>query len=187
MTYVNCPHCGATLSVPEEYKNDKRLHCSQCNQNFENDKNILWKAPKVKPKPTPNQKNAPSEELSLKGKIITTIVIFIIAFIAYGACEGGGIKVDGKTVYVVTENYYAPATEAAAKRMVNSAVENQHDAIGFLETMYENEREGEMTHLFEGEKVVVVKEVSTGYKVRKLSDFTTAIIPNKTYLREENR
>ena len=48
MTYVNCPHCGATLSVPEEYKNDKRLHCSQCNQNFENDKNIYCCPVKLK-------------------------------------------------------------------------------------------------------------------------------------------
>lgn len=47
MTCVKCPHCGANLSVPEEFKNDKQLHCSQCNQNFDNNKE------KEKPKKTP--------------------------------------------------------------------------------------------------------------------------------------
>ena len=86
MIYTKCPNCGATLSVPEEYKDDRLLHCSQCNQNFENDRNFLWKDKNEKPKRTPKHNNQ-SEELSLKGKIVSTIVIFIIAFIAYGTCE----------------------------------------------------------------------------------------------------
>ena len=37
MSYIlKCPYCGATLEVPDEYKNDKRLHCSLCNKDFDN-------------------------------------------------------------------------------------------------------------------------------------------------------
>lgn len=96
MIHVKCPHCGSTLSVPEEYKNDKQLHCGVCNQNFKN----TYTPPKTKRSQSSFNNNATrhtskKQEFSLKGKLITTAIIFFLIFIGYGACEDGedgGVK-----------------------------------------------------------------------------------------------
>lgn len=36
MLHIVCPKCEATLSINNEYINDKQLHCSVCNKNFNN-------------------------------------------------------------------------------------------------------------------------------------------------------
>lgn len=96
MIYIKCPHCKATLSVPDEYKTDKRLHCSKCNNDFDNmykpkannfQKNIKpVQFSNVYESETGNNKQNNKYEFSLKGKIITTIIIFALAIWGYNAC-----------------------------------------------------------------------------------------------------
>ena len=102
MIYIKCPHCGATLSVPEEYKNDKRLHCSKCEQNFDNtytppEKEQLKKSSKTtvsKQTGTNYGQQSNNQELSWKGKILITIIIFIVYSICYITCDGNNADYD---------------------------------------------------------------------------------------------
>lgn len=150
MIYTKCPNCGATLSVPDEYKNDKQLHCSQCNQNFENKKNFLWKAPTEKFKPVPKRNEQP-EELSLKGKIITTIVIFIIVFFAYGACEnlsGDTLQIGDRVI--VTEGTWG-TYDKDNDELVNSAMAG--DSYG----VYEQVKMGRAKYIREGTQGKIIQ------------------------------
>lgn len=182
MIRVKCPHCGAVLSVPEEYKYDKQLHCGICNQNF----NYTYTPPKKRTSETSSFNQNNNNELSLKGKIITTIVIFALCFWGYGACQNlskNRIQDDGKTVYVVIRDIVAPAAEEDFKKFMKGAANNEHDEIGM--TAYMLNHDISMTALSAGDRVVVVRHVFGTYKVRRLSDYSTAIVPNGDCLRKE--
>lgn len=187
--YIKCPHCGATLSLPEEFKSDKQLHCSKCNQNFENtlDKqkiiqadvdNSTSKSPSRK-----RRRKRGSIEIGTKGKIIISIIILALYSWWYLASQDS-IKTDGQTIYTITHDIYAPTTEEAAKNFIHSAIENRDDEIAKLEYML---RTGShcMISISQGDRVIVLKKVPSGYKIRRLSDYQTAIVPNEKYLKQE--
>ena len=109
-------------------------------------------------------------------------MIVVISSIAYITEGGERIKADGTTVYTITEDIYAPSTEAAAKAMINSMVRNGNDPVSSLEHIYNND--ADFTHVFENDKVVVIKKISSGYLIRKLRDYQTAVVPNDSYLKE---
>lgn len=194
--YTKCPHCGAILALPEEFQNDKQLHCSKCDRNFENTHDQQEAAQvQYSNKNSQNAANGQSnsvrkkrkrkrgsKEMGIKGKIITTITLLIL-ILWWQRYSQGNIKTDGHTIYTITQDIYAPTTEEAAKNYIHSAIDNQNDPVGQFEYMYNNSNS--MTHMFQGDRVVVVKETSSGYKIRRLSDYQTAIVPNEKYLEQE--
>ena len=66
--------------------------------------------------------------------------------------------------------------------MINSMVRNGNDPVSSLEHIYNND--ADFTHVFENDKVVVIKKISSGYLIRKLRDYQTAVVPNDSYLKE---
>lgn len=177
MTYVNCPHCGATLSVPEEYKNDKRLHCSQCNQNFDNDKNILWKAPKEEPR-TSLKKNSQTgwTKQQKRGLWVLTFCVCIVLYHC-GAFESTSTDTPeiGDRVIVV-ENTWGTSdkdNDALGDAMVAG------DAFG----IYEQTSSGKAKHIWQGSHGKVIHGSWTQVQVR-FDDGTLYWIPTDAVKKE---
>lgn len=114
------------------------------------------------------------------GCLIFIIFIALVSAIAYFTDGGERIKADGKTEYIITKDIYAPTTEETAKSMINSMAKNGNDAISNFEYIYNND--ANFTHVHANEKVVVLRKVSSGYLIRKLRDYQTAVVPNDSYL-----
>ena len=161
---ILCPNCGSQLTLPRQFRNDYYLHCNICQQEFANPLKPIGKSENF---------------LKKKGCLIFIIFIVIISYITDG---GERIKADGTTVYTITEDIYAPSTEAAAKAMINSMARNGNDPISILEHVYNND--ADFTHVFANDKVVVIRKISSGYLIRKLRDLQTAVVPNDSYLKE---
>ena len=164
---IVCPHCGSRLTVSKELEKTYYLKCNICGGEFANPLNPIGKS---------------ENWLSKNGCLIFIIFIIVISAIAYITDGGERIKADGTTVYTITEDIYAPSTEAAAKAMINSMVRNGNDPISNLEHVYHND--ADFTHVFANDKVVVIRRISSGYLIRKLRDYQTAVVPNDSYLKE---
>jgi exopolysaccharide biosynthesis protein len=143
------------------------LRCNICQQEFANPLKPIGKSENF---------------LKKNGCLIFVIFLVIISAISYITDGGERIIADGTTVYTITKNIYAPSTEAAAKAMINSIARNGNDQISNLEYVYNNE--ADFTHVFSNDKVVVIRKTSSGYLIRKLRDYQTAVVPNDSYLKE---
>ena len=143
------------------------LRCNNCNQDFANPLTALGRG---------------ENYLKKYGCLLFIIIIAFVSVIAYFTDGGERIKADGKTEYVITKDIYAPSTEDAAKSMINSMARNGNDAVSNFEYIYNND--ASFTHVFANDKVVVLRKVSSGYLIRKLRDYQTAVVPNDSYLRE---
>jgi hypothetical protein len=164
---IQCPNCGSQLTLPRQFRTDYYLHCNICQQEFANPLKPMGKSENF---------------LKKNGCLIFIIFIVIISAIAYITDGGERIKADGTTVYTITKDIYAPSTEAAAKAMINSMARNGNDPISNLEHVYNND--ADFTHVFANDKVVVIRKISSGYLIRKLRDYQTAVVPNDSYLKE---
>ena len=189
MIYLKCPLCGATLSVPEEYKNDKQLHCSQCQQNFDNTpalyQQVQFKKIKKRKKGGQTLQDSSINKKSGGGSCCIWIIVLIVGgIISMFMDTTESIKIDGKTVYVITKDLYMPKSEKTAKDYTDAMYENRNDEFG--RTVYQLDHLDDMTLLHQGDEVVVIKgSFLHGYTVRKLSTYETAIVPNKDYLRKK--
>lgn len=164
---IQCPNCWSQLTLPRQFKNDYYLRCNICQQEFVNPLKPIVKSENF---------------LKNNGCQIFIIFIVIISTIAYFTDGGERIKADGTTVYTITEDIYAPSTEAAAKALINSIARNGNDQISYLEHLDNNG--ADFTHVFSNDKVVVIRKISSGYLIRKLRDYKTAVVPNDSYLKE---
>ena len=164
---IQCPNCGNQLTLPRQFRNDYYLRCNICLQEFANPLKPIGKSENF---------------LKKNGCLIFIIFLVIISAIAYITDGGERIKADGTTVYTITKDIYAPSTEAAAKAMINSMARNGNDPISNLEHVYNND--ADFTHVFSNDKVVVIRKISSGYLIRKLRDYQTAVVPNDSYLKE---
>ncbi len=169
---IQCPHCGGVLSLPKEVENEPYLHCNLCNRKFSN----------------PNTTLGRSENFLRKHGCLITIGVIIIIFVI-GLFTGGWenpddrISADGQTVYIITEDIYAPINEDIAKAMISSMAKNgTNDPMSMLEFQYKYPNG--FTHVFKDNKVIVLKKTSSGYLIRKLKDMQTAVVPNANYLKE---
>ena len=143
------------------------MSCNICNQDFANPLKPLGRS-----------------ENFLKKYGCLIIIFFIVSFfaVAYFADGGDRIKADGKTEYTITKDIYAPSTEESANSMVNSMVKNGDNSVSNFEYVYDNDES--FTHVFANDKVVVLRKISSGYLIRKLRDYKTAVVPNDSYLAE---
>lgn len=159
MTYVNCPHCGATLSVPDEYKNDKRLHCSQCNQNFENDKNFLWQASKEEPRTSLKQNSQTGwTKQQKRGLWVLTFCICIVLYHC-GAFESTGTPQIGDSVVVVEDTW--GTSDRTNDEFMNSAMAN--DSYG----IYEQVRMGRAKFIRKGTRGKIIQlKLKGGAQIR---------------------
>ena len=66
--------------------------------------------------------------------------------------------------------------------MINSMARNGNNAVSNFEYVYNND--ANFTHVFANDKVVVLRKISSGYLIRKLRDYQTAVVPNDSYLKE---
>ena len=164
---ILCPNCGNQIILPKELQNEYYLRCNNCNQDFANPLTALGRG---------------ENYLKKYGCLLFIIIIAFVSVIAYFTDGGERIKADGKTEYVITKDIYAPSTEDAAKSMINSMARNGNDAVSNFEYIYNND--ASFTHVFANDKVVVLRKVSSGYLIRKLRDYQTAVVPNDSYFRE---
>lgn len=166
--WIQCPNCGSQLMMPDKFKNDYYLRCNICNQEFANPL-----------KPIGRSENY----LKKHGCLIFVGIIVLLSVIGYFAEGSDRIKADSTMVYTITKDIYAPSTEDAAKAMINAMAKNgSKDVISNFEYIYDNN--ANFTHVFANDKVVVLRKVSSGYLIRKLRDYKTAVVPNDSYLRE---
>lgn len=158
MTYVNCPHCGATLSVPDEYKNDKRLHCSQCNQNFDNDINAQHIDSEVK-------KNNVSKQSSQTGwtkkqKRGLWVMAFCICIVLYhcGAFNSTGTPQIEDNIVVVSNTWGT----------LDKDNEGLGDALGAGDALgvYEQTSSGKAKYIWKGAHGKVIHGSWTQVQVR---------------------
>lgn len=164
---IKCPNCGNALTLPKQFQKDYYLVCNICNQNFANPLKLMGRGENF---------------LKKYGCLIFVIFFAVVVIISYATSSDDNLKADGKTVYYITEDIYAPSNEETAKEMINAIVKNPNDPITMLDYMYNNEEN--FTHVFANDKVVILKKVSSGYLIRKLRDYKTAILPNESYFRE---
>lgn len=167
-TIIQCPNCGNQLSLPNELQNEYYLCCNICYQDFANPLKSFGRG---------------ENYLKKHGCLLFIILIAFVGVIAYFSDGGERIKADGKTEYIITKNIYAPSTEEAAKSMINSMVKNGNNAVSNFEYVYNND--ANFTHVYADDKVVVLRKVSSGYLIRKLRDYQTAVVPNDSYLSEK--
>lgn len=177
MTYVNCPHCGATLSVPDEYKNDKRLHCSQCNQNFDNDKNILWKAPKEEPR-TSRKKNSQTRRTKQQKRGLW-VLTFCVCIVLYhcGAFESTATDTPeiGDRVIIVKNTW--GTSDKDNDDLGDAMVAG--DAFG----IYEQTRSGKAKYIWQGSHGKVIHSSWHRFQVR-FDDGTLYWIPTDAVKKE---
>lgn len=164
---IQCPNCGNQIVLPKELQSEYYLRCNICNQDFANPLKPLGRG---------------ENYLKKYGCLFFIIFVAFISVIAYFTDGGERIKADGKTVYIITKDIYAPSTEETAKSMINSMAKNGNNAVSNFEYVYNNN--ANFTHVFANDKVVVLRIVSSGYLIRKLRDYQTAVVPNDSYLRE---
>ena len=163
---IRCSKCGNSFLVPKELQENLYLKCTICHQQVENPLSSVGRG-----------------IISLKkyGCLIALAVFIVITAISYIIGETNGIKADGTTIYTITENIYAPSTEAVAKNMIHSISETGGDNIAYLDFVARNEQN--FTHVFQNDKVVVLKKTSSGLLIRKLRDLETAVVPT-SYVRK---
>jgi len=164
---IQCPNCGNQIILPKELQNEYYLRCNICNQDFANPLKSLGRG---------------ENYLKKHGCLLFIIFIAFVSVIAYFTDGGERIKADGKTEYTITKDIYAPSTEEAAKSMINSMARNGNNAVSNFEYVYNND--ANFTHVFANDKVVVLRKISSGYLIRKLRDYQTAVVPNDSYLKE---
>jgi RNA polymerase subunit RPABC4/transcription elongation factor Spt4 len=164
---IQCPNCGNQIILPKELQNEYYLRCNICNQDFANPLKSLGRG---------------ENYLKKYGCLLFIIFIAFVSVIAYFTDGGERIKADGKTEYTITKDIYAPSTEEAAKSMINSMARNGNNAVSNFEYVYNND--ANFTHVFANDKVVVLRKISSGYLIRKLRDYQTAVVPNDSYLKE---
>lgn len=163
---IRCSKCGNSFLVPKELHDKLYLKCTICHQQVENPLNSLGRG-----------------IISLKkyGCLVTLALFVVIITISSIIGSKNNIKADGTTVYTITEDIYAPSTEAVARNMINSIADTGGDNIAYLDFVARNEQE--FTHVFQNDQVVVLKETSSGLLIRKLRDLETAVVP-KSYVRK---
>lgn len=167
-TLIQCPNCGSQLALPDKFRNDYYLHCNICDQEFANPLKLIGRS---------------ENYLKKYGCLIIVGIIALLLAIGYFAKGSDRIKADSTTVYTITKDIYAPSTEGAANAMIDAMAKNgSKDAISNFEYVYNND--ADFTHVFANDKVVVLRKVSSGYLIRKLRDYKTAVVPNDSYLRE---
>ena len=164
---IKCPNCGNQIILPKKLQNEYYLRCNICNQDFANPLKSLGRG---------------ENYLKKYGCLLFIIFIAFVSVIAYFTDGGERIKADGKTEYTITKDIYAPSTEEAAKSMINSMARNGNNAVSNFEYVYNND--ANFTHVFANDKVVVLRKISSGYLIRKLRDYQTAVVPNDSYLKE---
>lgn len=164
---IKCPNCGSQLTLSKKMQNDNHLYCNNCNQKFANPLKLFGKI---------------ENYLRKFGCLTAIVMIALISFIDYFSSEGIEIKADGTTVYIITNNIHAPSTEETAKAMTKFLAQNSTNSNAYTEFVYDNE--ARFTHVFENDRVVVLKRISTGYLIKKIRDGQTAVIPNANYLKE---
>ena len=168
--FIQCPNCGSQLSLPEKFRKDYYLHCNICHQEFANPLKSIGRS---------------ENYLKKHGCLIIVVVIVLLSVIGYFVKDNDRIKADSTTVYIITKDIYAPSTEDAAKDMINAMAKNgSNDVISNFEHIYNND--ANFTHVFVNDKVVVLRKISSGYLIRKLRDYKTAVIPNDSYLKNES-
>ena len=164
MIYTKCPHCGAMLSVPEEYKNDKRLHCSRCEQNFDNQ----IKAEKGKNSPVPDTPKRQTAQVQNQGISWTPqqkrglwVLAIIICVCLYhcGAFGSSDIPQIGDRVIIVS-NTWGTIDKDASDELGSSIIAG--DAFGTYELVHD----GKAKFIWEGSRGKVVHGSWTKVQVR---------------------
>ena len=95
------------MTLPKQFQKDYYLVCNICNQNFANPLKLMGRGENF---------------LKKYGCLIFVIFFAVVVIISYATSSDDNLKADGKTVYYITEDIYAPSNEETAKEMINAIV-----------------------------------------------------------------
>lgn len=169
---VECPCCNKAIEVPA--KSDVILTCPHCNKEL-----ITYdKSPKSQIQLTKDFTDYIKQRKVLKWGKVAAFLCFLIYIIIYNIPN----TPDMNAIYIVTESYTAATDSETEKALVQAAVND--DNMKTLEIIGNNR-----TVLFkQGDRVKITKNVVRGlpdhYRVKRLSDGASALIPYK-YLQKE--
>ena len=162
--YVRCPYCNTNLYVPDEFRKDKRLLCSQCNQEFDSPLQA-----KTNKKGGQNYKN-----------IIAFIIIIIICIIGYNVdgCSTSSSAIHiGDRVVVVTNTWGSIDDDASSE--LGSAIA-AGDNIG----LYQLTQSGKVKHIWKGARGKMVHGGWSRVQIR-FDDGTLYWVPSTTVERDK--
>lgn len=174
--YAKCPHCGANLSVPEEFKNDKQLHCSLCNQNFDNTstKQITPKANGKHREYIPKKK---SSDFYAYMFIILVVCVGVVVSAVNGCDDTSSSSPRiGDRVVVVT-NTWGAIDDDASDELGRAMVAEDH--LG----LYTLTQSGKVRHIWKGSCGKMIRGGWSQVQVR-FDDGTLYWLPNTTVKKE---
>lgn len=163
-------------------KNDDYNISSEDNIEF----NVSYDVPKENIVPGNDEKHTTfitSEDSSGTAKYSKTriaIGIVVILVILYNICRLFGdytINEDGKTQYIVTQNFLAAIDYETAQNLNSVYLDNPNEPE--ITNSYATTNWDKFVNFYQGDIVVILKFDGYGYKVKRLSDGRKGIIPKK--------
>lgn len=168
---VECPCCNKAIEVPA--KSDVILACPHCNKEL-----ITYdKSPKSQIQQTKDITDYIKQRNVLKWGKVAAFLCFLIYIIIYNTPNMNA-------TYIVTKDYTAAIDSETEKALVQAAVNG--DNMKTLEIV--GNRNNRTVQFYQGDRVKITKNVVRGlpdhYRVKRLSDGASALIPYK-YLQKE--
>lgn len=183
---IVCPKCNTHLLVSPDVADDEQTRCSNCGTIFKNPIIPLRRKRERLKRQREKEERANDPLRRFFRHLFYAITIFVLFGFGYAAlmkCDISDIKVDGTTMYVITEDYIASPNASAA---IQSEERMKKAARGDYSSMDEGFVDyGTPVHLFRGDIVVIVDvNHKYGYKVIRLSDYQEAIVESPKYLKK---
>lgn len=165
---VECPYCNKAIEAPA--KSDVIFTCPHCNKEL-----ITYdKRPKSQVQSTKHIIDYIKQRNVLKWVGVAAFLYLLVYIITYTP--------DMNATYIVTKDYIAAIDSETAKALVQAAVDG--DKMKTLEIIG-NKR---TVQFYQGDRVKITRDIVRGlsdhYRVERLSDGASALIPYK-YLKKE--
>lgn len=167
---VECPFCRNAIEAPS--KPDVIFKCPKCN------KELITYDKKKESKPKTVVEDLKKTKQKKQIFICICIAIFIALFSYFSHTDGA----DMQAIYTVTKEYDAAINVEVEKALVKAAVDG--DKMKVLEIIGNKQT----IHFYKGDQVKIVRDVVRGlpdcYRVERLSDGASALIPKKYLVKE---
>lgn len=168
---VECPFCKNVIEAPS--KPDVIFKCPKCN------KELITYDKRKKSQPKAVVAENPKKTKQKKQIFICICIAIFIALFSYFSHTDGA---DMQAIYTVTKEYDAAINVEVEKALVKASVDG--DKMKVLEIIGNKQT----IHFYKGDQVKIVGDVVRGfpdcYRVERLSDGASALMPKKHLVKE---